>query len=254
MSRCVEDMSRVCKMISDCPTPLILPDTCALLDVLRLTPRARDSDYARRAIKALRMLKTLAGESPPRVVIATPDAVNSERNRNQGVVEAEVSAHLEKLQTAYSLALQCTDFSNPVKSFPSVLVAAQLLKDELMTFLECSFQLAAHKDSVFKAYRRNLEMRPPARQGENSIDCVIFEDVLAVAQELRMLGVNTPIYFVTSNVKDYFDGSIPKEQITEDLHGLQVELCTSWEAVCWKVEQHLNQVGKCEETKECPVT
>ncbi len=55
-------------------------------------------------------------------------------------------------------------------------------------------------------------------------DCVVTETYLDVADNLRSLGLTSPIVFISSNTKDYYSSNIPRllDDISDDFKKINI--------------------------------
>jgi hypothetical protein len=82
-------------------------------------------------------------------------------------------------------------------------------------------RITPSNDIPGRAMVRVNSARAPAAKGKESFkDCVVFETYLEAGGQLRAGGCQTPIVFVSSNPKEYFEpggGSVLKADIAQDL-------------------------------------
>src|SRR5262249_1393290 len=73
--------------------PVLFPDTCILLDIIRATLRCLGTHYVRSAVE----LRGLLGAAPPECALVVASVVPTEWNNNAANTRDEVRRHLIKI-------------------------------------------------------------------------------------------------------------------------------------------------------------
>lgn len=217
---------------------ILIIDTCALLDIIRIPYRQRTPTTAVSCLNSAKKLSELSSEGLLKIII--PPLVKREFEDNIESVKDELKRHINKISTSIEIL---------VALFINDLISHQLfdvLKIDFSKLLEqiCDelFSIGLHikEDQMLriKATERSINNIPPARKGAVK-DCIIYEHSLELASILRRKNFTKKIVFFTSNTKDYCDdsGNI-KNKIYEEFSNFNIKLCSNWNWV-------LNEINNC---------
>lgn len=186
--------------------PVLLPDTCILLDLLR-SPRRNNVDAnAMLAGKAIR--DGVVDSETIGCVVA--EQVRNELNDNLRNVLDETSselgclrdeiARIDKWAEALGQARQ-TQIGHYLRCVP----AAEAIMSDIVNG---AINHATTQDINLNAFGRVMAGRTPAQPGKDSTkDCVVVESYLDVAANLRNLGHTADIVFASSNTKEFVSGT-----------------------------------------------
>jgi hypothetical protein len=217
-------MSDLADEISASPAPVLLPDTCAVLDVIR-TGLFRRTD--KRNLTAARGIAAAAVEEARRLWIITPQQVIEEWGRNHENVTAEVEKALRNKHEHLGVLRELSEIV-PGATFAAPdlrgLSLASRLEDAAVALVDAARVLDADLHATMRAVERTNQGRKPAARGKDSIgDCMIFEHILAFGHELRGRGFAPPIIFVSSNTRDYGSPSDSGNELLPQLAGAGIQ-------------------------------
>ena len=191
--------------------PVLLLDTCVILDVIRdITRKEVQAHNVKAAADILR-----ASETGTSLVMLMADQVSTELSANLSVVENEAESALEKfLDQAERIDEIALEFGAPGKITTSHLddhvTRARAVMDR---WVRVAMSVAQGPDVASKAMLRVVNAIAPSRRGKESAkDCLIVETYLEAAEQLRAAQFNGKIVFGSSNTEDYLD------QNTKRLH------------------------------------
>lgn len=194
--------------------PLILPDTCILLDILR-SPR-RDNVDAHSVNSAKTIVESISVTGTVASLIA--NQVLDEFNDNKDKVRTETEDSLRKLQTeltrinGWSAALGVAGMANMTHGL-GALSQCDVLASK---WFACSIHEPTTDELTGRAHRRMMQRITPARMGKDSFkDCLVVETHLKVARELRAQNFVAPIVFASSNTAEFVER--PGSQLHADI-------------------------------------
>jgi hypothetical protein len=212
-------------------SPVLCVDTCTVLDVIR--DITRETVVLSDASAGLSLLA--AAETGSDLIVFMAEQVTLELATHVAGVEQEALSGLAKFQSqaqrihevavAYGAqgALQINHLDGHVNRAKTVLNRWQSVA-----------QLVPQNDDVTKrAFRRVNAPRTPARRGKESMkDCVIVEAYIEMASQLRAAGLTTPIVFVSSNTKEYYEPNTKHLQndIAADLSAVSLDYAPNFGA------------------------
>jgi len=194
--------------------PIVLPDTCILLDILR-SPRRESTDT--RSVEAARAIAE-AVKVAGRVGSVVASQVQVELGNNRGNVLQDAKDGLRKLQAelqridGWSIALGVNGQADVSHGMSAITQCEPILDDWAAHSL-----IAPTTDALTGlAYQRMMRRVTPARQGKDSFkDCLVVETYLAVSGELRAKGYNGIIVFASSNTAEFVEK--PGSQLHADI-------------------------------------
>ena len=189
------------RRIVETPAPVLLLDTCAVLDVVRAPLRKLSP-----AVTAAREIVCMTRRSPAALYTVTCQLVDTEWRDHHEPVAGEVNTDLDKLERSLAVYLEIcksVEIEPPqlslerVRGLPSVLLG---LAEQLM---HSAVRLRTDQECQLRAHCRSIDGLRPARKGGQSKDCDIIEHYLMFTSQLRQSGVGLPCVFVSSNSADY---------------------------------------------------
>ena len=185
--------------------PILIPDTCILLDIIRSTHREL-ADYASHAVRLLELLTT----SPPGCGLVVASIVPLEWGNNVDEVTDESERHYKKI-TAQSGHFHdaCHALGIPLafgRSNYATLGFEKTLRDLSKQVLDQAICLDGDTQTKANAMNRVVYNLPPARKGSQAQDCTITEETLELCRRLSALGFPRKKVFCTSNTNDYCNG------------------------------------------------
>ena len=227
MSKDSYSITKLVEELTAHPKTIFIPDTCALLDVIRLAERADSAKQVIRTIEAIRKLTASSATKDSAIILI--QTVKAEYDRNRDNVKDGIIRHLNNIEKKWPIAMQCLDLESPASVCRSFEKSFGNLDAELSNLLSATSFLEDDSSAINLGFVRERALKPPARRGENSADCVIFEHIIALSKELRKNEFKKSICFITSNTTDYMmDGQL-KPEIETDLLESNIDIFTNWQ-------------------------
>ena len=205
-----DSLERLARNILANRAPVLLLDTCAIIDIIRSPIRATKGDL----LGAAHRLLAHAEASPRRLWIVVNEQVAHEWRDNASNVAGEVRAEISRTETAARGLLasareiapgqRMSDFSLGGLDLENLLLArGKSLLDSASTIAD---------DDIC---RQRAEGRMRKRLAPSSYkDCHIIEHFLELGGRLRKVGFSDPVIFVSSNTNDY--GKSPGDPPLDD--------------------------------------
>jgi hypothetical protein len=208
-------------------TPVLIFDTCALLDIVRLPARARSQRDSDMLLAAAGLILTEAKQN--HVSLVLPPHVSDEWRDNLCNVEAEAREAVRTVELRYGVLCSVQSArGDPMLSF-------SMKEDDIIAFLKdltgqliaSSARLAEDNETRIRALERVMSNRAPASKGTVK-DCLIYEHMLQLMRHVRHAGHRKALVFLTSNTNDFCKSGAPKEPIEGELRDANACLCTTW--------------------------
>ena len=214
--------------------PVLLLDTCSILDVVRAPVLG---ELGVHDIDAVHILIDRATGMRPEIALVITEHVHREFEENVDTVERYTHSEIEKTSDCFSEMVKRVRALAPDASIPGAVDLVSLGLPErgkrlAETIVETSLVLADHQEEIVKAFDRVRFARPPATKAKQSVkDCLIAESYLRLAATLRQVGFARNMVFTTSNTRDFQQGhpSLHPELRTE-FHSVRLEYSPSWSA------------------------
>lgn len=218
--------------IPDCP--ILLLDTCLLLDLIRAPVR---DNVGVHDINAATELYDRAKSTPPKAVIVVNDQVKQEFTDNVAEVTSDVSKRLKKMSDDIKSTTHIMSCFAGTPKIPSPLRFddlgfPQTGKDFAENFLNVSFEEKINSEDTENGFNRVRHATPPASRGKESTkDCVIIENFIRITGNLRKSGFDHRIVFATSNTRDYQQGQPQIDnRLATDFTALNLVYAPGWGA------------------------
>lgn len=227
MSEKSYSITKLVEELIDKPKTIFIPDTCALLDVIRLAERAESANQVVRTVEAIRKLTVATSAKDSTIILI--QTVRSEYDRNRDNVKDGIIRHLKNIEKKWPIAMQCLNLGSSAAACESFERSLENLEAELTGLLNVTSFLEDDSLAINLGFVRERALKPPARRGENSADCVIFEHIIALAKELRKNGFEKSICFITSNTADYMTDGHFKPEIEADILESRINIVTNWQ-------------------------
>ena len=186
--------------------PVLVLDTCTILDVVRAPVREQLGTHD---IDAVHALIGCAVAAPPTVSLVITAQALEEFREHVDAGETETHDALEKAGERSAAILTRMQALSPDDSIPGAIDLLSLGFPKRSRHLaehivQASFVLNDDPDEVIKAWHRVKLAKPPATKAKQSIkDCLIVEGCLRLAATLRSGGFSCNTVFATSNTRDY---------------------------------------------------
>jgi hypothetical protein len=183
--------------------PILLIDTCILLDVIRAPLRKIPG-----CIQGALDLAEMQAQSRCRIVASS--MIENEWRANQQAVVDEFNRYLEAHDKDASAFHEACGLVNVSLSFgkPSYQAAGLVatLRDRAANILKNATHLSPSEETKLRAYERSIARVPPARKGAGPADCTVVEEYLELCRLLQASGFAKKKTFCSSNTRDYQDG------------------------------------------------
>ena len=196
--RTVNSLSATVAQILTTPAPLLVVDTCSVLDVTRSLYRP---EAPTRSLGMGKMAVRASTSRPPKLHIILFDEIEHELRRNLPGEIARLRTQMIKLSAAGDVSLSklsrlwwryCVrKTEGSLSAFPD-------------TWKEAGHRVSLEAACVPRAKTRLAAGIKPGRRGSANLgDCLITEQLLELTTQLRSAGFAREILFVSSNAKDY---------------------------------------------------
>lgn len=237
MTLAATSVEHVVNQIMESPAPILFPDTCTLVDLIRVPYRVRNADQAEKILKAARQLIYCSQTVTPNLwIVILPPIYNEWREHSQGAV-SELQKHWANLDSQIKVAYACANAAGtmslpPMQQFSTWQIEKVLL-DLSKKFVTNSIFLDENSGCVNRAYARLVRKEAPARQGGGEMkDCTIVEHCIELCASLRDAGFVEKCTFSTSNTKDFCktgSKTEPKKPLDDQFNALNLSLTTNWQ-------------------------
>ena len=221
------DIATAAQIISTSPKPLILVDTCSLLDLIRAPVRDKlNADHIKGGIDILG--KVTAGEL--HLVVTSTIQKKFSEHLNATCDELEKNAKSLEEKTAHYI--RASGLAGLLLSTAGSLQAATLskkLSQYSTDLLAQSLILDRDRECDHRALDRVEVHNAPAGRGKSeSKDCLIVEHFLELVRQLRRAGYSGKTVFVTNNFNDYGPPSAPRSPLDSEFVGAKIVYCDNF--------------------------
>lgn len=221
-------LADVTTRLIESPRSVLICDTCALLDIIRIPIRIDATSNVSDTLNAA--IEVLEAASSGRIILILPPPVHDEWLRNIQNVSLEIDRHILKIDKQISVALEIARIAD--KETANIQIAPLNLRGYLTLLCERimdnSIFLREDTDAKDRAATRALSKIPPGAKGAIG-DCVLYEHALKIAKELRNQSFGSSIVLLTSNTKDFHnENNSPKPPIDQELGKLNMVMATTW--------------------------
>lgn len=212
--------------------PVLIPDTCALLDLVRVPIRETFTQSDGDAALAL-----LALAEAGRITVAVPERVRTEFGENIEKVHGETANALEKIVDALEgmfvrlVSIGAAPLPPPpaIKTFSG---NGRALADRLLA--RAVFFDGGDEERLNAANRMARAVRPALKGKDSFGDCLITECSLSLTRRLKAAGHEQPILFVSSNVADYcITRSKLAPPLDDEFQAADLAFACRWAAASW---------------------
>jgi len=218
------------------PAPVLICDTCAYLDIIRLPFRAKKPKNASDIIQSIQVFYDMLKEK--KLYLLLPDIVEDEYITNSHNVIKELDNHLLKLNNdiaIYEIIAEKLFMTNNTN-----IIASENLKNNLSNTISKIHKKAKKIKREQKlshlASSRMLECKPPAKKGKNSLaDCYIYEFTISLAKEIRHIDTNATIGFLSSNVEDFGRSGHEPQNIQSDFTQYGISYFNHWAQATYNI-------------------
>jgi len=208
-------------------------DTCAILDIVRAIDRNASSELCSAKVFLDRKNK---GKINCKIIL--PSVVQKEYDEHFDSAGklldsffrrlSDLQNELIKAQSAFAQkTISC--YSDP---------DAHTLTNQIFSLtkniVKHSIHILEQDDLHAAASKRVIECKPPASKGKQELkDCLIVEECLEVCRQLQQKGKSKPLYFLSSNTKDFciVETETIKRELATEFSQYGLEYCYSWEQI-----------------------
>jgi len=188
--------------------PVLLLDTCSIIDIIRVPIRATQGDL----LGAAQRLFAQAKARPRQLWIVVNEQVVQEWHDNATNVAGEVGAAIARTEDAARRLLASAKEVAPQQRMSAFSLGGLTLDNLLLkrskSLLDVAATIADDDICHQRALGRMRQRQAPSSQGKQEFkDCHIVEHFLELAGRLRHGSFAGPVIFVSSNTTDY--GKIP---------------------------------------------
>lgn len=183
--------------------PVILWDTCALLDIMRAVYR---TEVDSRSVDRAQRLSSLLSVRPRKIWSLASEIVEQEFQTYELAVQSELYTLLDALDICATDLTRSGRYTGSYSATTPFALTLHQLSAELIS----KSQIAALDTSCDRraAYRMAAVVPPCRSRGSNnSADCRIIEHYLEIARQLSAAGFSFRVVFVSSNKRDYGEPS-----------------------------------------------
>lgn len=198
MMRAVKSLSTSVSEILTAPAPVLVVDTCSVLDVTRSLYRP---EAPSRSLGMGKMAVRASAKTPPELHIIVFKEIERELQRNLPGETARLRTQMAKLTAVGDVSfwtLSAFWWRHCVRRIESNLV------DFPDTWKDAAHRVSVEAACLQRARARLAAGIKPGKRGSANVgDCLITEHLLELATQLRSAGFTRDILFVSSNAKDY---------------------------------------------------
>lgn len=221
-------ISTAAQSISTDGSHVLVCDTCALLDIIRLPMRTSGAKGITRGLAAVIHIEELV--QARQVTVVCPPPVPDEWHKNAPGTRAELERYIKEAEIAY-INVRTTAAAHghamPATRFP-VESTAKFLYELSERILDSSIVLQKEDAPSLRANSRALLCTPPASKGKVA-DCLIYEHMIELFDKLTPGSPSCKRILLTSNTADFYDGpKYPKPPIDSELSVRGALLCKNW--------------------------
>lgn len=219
-------VSAIISALEENPKPVLLIDTCAVLDIIRIPNKRNVQD-----LEGVNRIANVAFDSSPACVLVVGSIVPKEFSDNLEVVEKELTDFLSNLDDSVKrFEIACNAIG--ITFNRGYTFADMSLKDKLRYLAESMIGKAFVVDGEdrFKllATKRSIEGKRPSRKGTVK-DCILTEEYLELARQLFSRSFNYPVVFISSNTRDFCaDSKWLHPDLEKEFSTANLQYCQNW--------------------------
>jgi len=217
-------ISELAASIMALPGPVVMMDTCSVLDIIRAGHRADVSSLVVPAAAAF----LLAANPPARRgwIVALPQvgtewarhcAQEGSELRNK-ITEAEIL--IEKFHSAAGIVTPYLTITFSALRSQTVDASLVALSESVMN---CAEVLSPEQELMMRALERSLRRDAPAHKGGSIEDCVIVEHYMELTSVLRASKFTDACVFVSSNSRDFGPAGSPLPPLDAQFSSMGLE-------------------------------
>jgi hypothetical protein len=209
-------------------TPLLCLDTSALLDLMRDPTRERfSSDHAAAGMSLLPR-----AEASGLMIILTKQVL-AELDDHIDAVQIECKQAIDRLDLTLGRVLKLFAAHGAVPSGELPKLATLEFPNKARSLVTSYRKVATvvneGEDVVSRAWNRVATAKAPGASGKQSMkDCVIVENYLEIARQLRAKGSTQTVVFLSTNTEDYTVKRKLHPDLTGDFGGVRLDFAVNF--------------------------
>ena len=216
------------------PAPVLFPDTCALVDLVRLPLRKEGQEVTRELVAAGDLLSRASAAAAGVWVVVPPlvPAEWEEHAEREREALASSWVDLDAQSAATHAAAEAFGLESPLPSMVTLFEGTERrLWERSRALLNAGIRLSIDTQSENRGVKRAYGKVAPGHRGSGVKDCVIAEHAISVA---RLLGPSfgPPRVLLTSNVADFCvskGDKAPRPPLDADFSEVGIALTTTWQ-------------------------
>lgn len=182
--------------------PLLLLDTCALVDVIRAPSRSNNN-----CIGSAMELAEKVDATPKRLHLVVAPVIPDEWKEHSTGEKMKLEIHIRRSDESVTALRNACDIAGiravaPAAKY-SLLGLPDLLCGIAARLYDAAIALDLDDSCRTRAATRAVRNLPPSRKGKGIEDCDIVEHYLALCRELKSLAYAEKVVFVSSNTDDF---------------------------------------------------
>jgi len=205
------------------PAPLLLIDTCSLLDIIRQP--FRDYIPLETITAAIRLAKRSNSE-PKDLRIVILSIVENEIEDHISSVSNELAKFINQIDDTITRLNNAFSIIGPFRPIPLYKNQHLCLHDELVkisnSLLHEAMIIREDDSCRLRGLDRLCSNTPPSKKGSQAKDCVIIEHYYELCRRLRDYGFNQPCVFTSSNTNDYLENGVLKHPLESEFKSLDL--------------------------------
>jgi len=208
--------------------PILFCDTCALLDIIRLPLREKSSSRLIATLKSISNILSMVDNKD--IILVSPPPILLEWQEHASYICEELAANIDIFSAKYAI-IKATA-AHQGTNLPPLSISSQAIAQHYYNLSErllCVSIILNKEDAPsLCAVDRATSCIAPARKGTIK-DCLIYEHMLKLIDELIKKGFSAKRVFITSNTNDFCDErNNPKPPIDDELSVRSTIFCTNW--------------------------
>jgi PIN domain len=230
-----DSLDQLAQNILGNPAPVLLLDTCSIIDIIRVPIRPTPRDLLGAAQKIL----DRAVRPQRRLWSIVNQQVVQEWDDNAAKVAGEVTATITRTEESARRLVATARYVAPSQSLSAFSLGGLELEGLLIarsrSLLDGSAVLDDDETCLQRALDRMRKGIAPSSKGKPEYkDCHIIEHFLELAGRLRSRGFSDQIIFVSSNTEDYGKGPGACPPLDAEFGAVQLQFVTD---IAWAESQ-----------------
>ena len=210
-------------------TPIILIDTCSLMDIIRTC--YRDNINISHLVGASEVIERI---NQNKLSIVLTNIVKDESLEHKISTLTDLLAEQRKVKKSLDKLIQISTKLGISYEFirntnPSNISLDNIFSSIIDNFINHAIILDDDDDCYTKATKRSISNITPSQKGKGEIkDCVIIEHYLKLVTMLRNSNYTEKIVFITNNSNDFGGAPNPRQPLNIDFNTLKISYCNDF--------------------------